>query len=403
MAANEIVSPALDSYPAMYAGSPTRRRSVKLVLYSLVVGLYWMSQYIYAASLPSYVQSKTNSLSSVGLILSMYGLWQALVRVPVGIGTDWLGWRKPFILFGLALAGLGAWLLSAADGTTGLLVGRTVTGLAAGAWVPLVVAFSSLFPPKEAIRAASFLILLQASGRIIASAANGPLNIYGGFQLSFYVAVGISAVAFLVAAAIHEPRRPSVQPSARLIGRLFLRRDILLPSVLAMLAQSITWAVSLSFVPIIAKRLGGTDNTQSVLATLAVVMLAIGSLSVTAVAKHVSSRRLVMVSFGLFFIGCTIAAFASSISTLIVSQAVLGLGLGLCYPTLMGLSIQSVIESERTIAMGLHQTWYALGMFVGPAFGGLVGQAFGIQRMFAITAVLALSLGWLGAWALARN
>lgn len=394
MAVNEVIAPPNGSpVECSYA---TDGRKLKIALYSIVVGLYWMAQYVYAASLPSYVQSKAKNLAAVGLILSMYGLWQAIIRVPVGVGTDWLGWRKPFIISGLALAGLGAWLLGTANGVSGLMIGRTVTGLAAGAWVPLVVAFSSLFPPKESVRAASFLILLQAVGRIVASAANGPLNIHGGYRLAFYVAVAISALALVTASLIREPRRTPVQPSARLVGRLFMRRDVLVPSVLAMLAQSVIWAVSLSFVPIMAKRFGGTDNTLSLLATISVVMLALGSLSVNTISRYTGPRRIVMYSFVLFFVGCILAAVAGSVPTLIASQIILGLALGLSYPTLMGLSIRSVIESERTIAMGLHQTWYALGMFVGPAFGGLVGQAIGIQRMFGVTAFLTLILGCLG-------
>jgi len=35
----------------------------------------------------------------------MYGLWQAFVRLPLGIAADWLGWRKPFILVCLAMSG----------------------------------------------------------------------------------------------------------------------------------------------------------------------------------------------------------------------------------------------------------------------------------------------------------
>src|ERR1700722_1657559 len=198
------------------------RRKWAIVLYSVVIGLYWMSQYIYSASLPSFVLSKTGSLASVGLILSMYGLWQAVVRVPVGICTDWIGWRKPFILAGLVLSGAGAWVLAGSHGANGLMLGRTITGFAAGAWVPMVVAFSSLFPPKDSVRAAGFLIFLQATGRIVASAANGPLNNFGGYRLAFYVAVGISVLAFIFALFIKEQRRPSISPSPRLIGRLIM-------------------------------------------------------------------------------------------------------------------------------------------------------------------------------------
>ena len=383
--------------------SEAKGRKLALALYSAVIILYWMSQYVYAASLPSFVQSKTGSLASVGLILSMYGLWQALVRIPVGILTDWGGRRKPFILAGLVLTGIGAWVLSASTGAHELMIGRAITGIAAGAWVPMVVAFSALFPPSEAVRASGFLIFFQASGRIVASAANGPLNQLGGYRLAFFAAIAISAIALLLATSIQEQRQAPLRPSVHLISSVFIRPDVLFPSLLAALCQSITWGVSLSFIPIVAKQLGGTDNTQSLLAALAVFMLAAGSFIVNSITRSIGPRRVILLSFLLFGIGGTLAALAGSISALIASQIILGLALGFSYPTLMGLSIRHVVENERTIAMGLHQTLYALGMFIGPAVSGVLAQHFGISRMFAIFAIVAVVLGGWGARLLDQN
>jgi MFS family permease len=373
------------------------RHKAAIALHAVVVTLYWMSQYVYAASLPSYIQTRTASLATVGLVLSMYGLCQAIVRLPVGIFTDWLGWRKPFILAGLALTGIGAWILGTSGSVHGLMLGRAITGVAAGAWVPIVVSFSSLFPPRDSIRAASFLILLQAVGRIIASAANGPLNMLGGYRLAFHVALGISLVSLVVAATIGEQRRSPTRPSPHVLGHLFIRQDVMLPSVLAALSQTITWGVSLSFIPIVAKQVGGTDNTQSLLATVAVVMLAVGSLSVNFITKSLGPRRVVMLGFALLFVGSVVAALARSIPTLITSQTCLGLGLGFSYPSLMGLSIRTVDDHERTIAMGIHQTLYAMGMFVGPALSGVLAQSLGMHSMFTIMALLSLVLGGWGA------
>jgi MFS family permease len=260
----------------------------------------------------------------------------------------------------------------------------------------MVVSFSSLFPARDSIRAASFLILLQAVGRIVASAANGPLNVLGGYRLAFYVALGISLVSLVIAAIIGEQRRSSTRPSPHVIGRLIIRRDVLLPSVLAALSQTITWGVSLSFIPIVAKQVGGTDNTQSLLATIAVVMLAVGSLSVNYITNSLGPRRVVMLGFALMFVGSVVAALARSIPMLITSQTCLGLGLGFSYPSLMGLSIRTVDDHERTIAMGIHQTLYAMGMFAGPALSGVLAQSLGIHSMFTIMALLSLVLGGWG-------
>jgi predicted MFS family arabinose efflux permease len=71
--------------------------------------------------------------------------------------------------------------------------------------------------------------------------------------------------------------------------------------------------------------------------------------------------------------------------------------MGVLYPLLMGMSIQQVADEQRTTAMGVHQSVYALGMFAGPWLSGILADRIGIQPMFMITAAGVLVLGWFGA------
>src|SRR5512144_1266185 len=71
----------------------TGDRRLKIALYVAAVFLFWFAQYVFVPILPTYVQSKTTNLGIVGLALAMYGLWQAIVRLPVGIVSDWSGSR----------------------------------------------------------------------------------------------------------------------------------------------------------------------------------------------------------------------------------------------------------------------------------------------------------------------
>ena len=70
--------------------------------------------------------------------------------------------------------------------------------------------------------------------------------------------------------------------------------------------------------------------------------------------------------------------------------------MGISYPVLMGTSIRFVSDAERTTAMGLHQSVYAIGMFAGPALSGIIADAIGIQPMLGITAFACLVLGLSG-------
>jgi len=299
--------------------------------------------------------------------------------------------------------GLGAWTMGTTGSVNGLIVGRAITGLAAGTWVLLVVGFTSLFPPQEVVRASATLTLCSSIARMVGTSVTGSLNEVGGYSLAFFLATGVAALAILMMLFIPEQRRPPKQPSVGSVGYLITRRDVLLPALLAAVGQYADWAITFGFMPVLAKQLGGTGVTQSILVTMHLVMLALGNLATSSVVNRVGARRLVYMSFGLLSIGIGIAALAPSLWVLFVAQACLGLSLGVGYPVLMGLSIQNVADTERTTAMGLYQSVYAIGMFGGPWLSGIIASAIGIQPMFGVTAFACLALGLFGARWLAEK
>jgi MFS family permease len=370
-------------------------RQLMIVLYGAIAFLYWMALYLYVPTLPTYVQSKSDNLAVVGLVLSMYGLWQAIIRLPLGIAADWLGWRKPFIVLGMILVGLGAWLMGSAQDVQGLAVGRAITGLAAGTWVPLVVVFSGLFPPREAVRASAVLTLVGSLGRVLATSVTGSLNQLGGYSLAFFLAAGAAALAVLIVLPIQDKPRPAQRPSLTGVSSLISRRDVLLPALLNAVNQYAVWAVTFGFLPILARELGTTDVLQSMLVSLHLGITILGNLMATTIVNRIGTRRLVYFSFILLPAGIAGATLATSLPLLFLSQFFIGLATGIAYPVLMGMSIQNVADAERTTAMGLHQAVYALGMFGGPWVSGWLAEMIGIRPMFWVTALFCLVLGLL--------
>jgi MFS family permease len=386
-------SPAVRAAPSSKAGASSRR--LMITLYAMAVFLYWIALYLYMPTLPTYAQSKSDNLALMGVVLSMYGLWQAIIRLPLGITADWLGRRKPFIIVGFALVGLGAWTMGTAEGVNGLIIGRAITGLAAGTWVPLVVVFSGLFPPNEAVRATAMLTFVGSAGRVLATGVTGSLNELGGYSLAFFLAAGAAALSVLIVLPTKEERRPPQRPSVAGIGSLITRRDVLLPSLLAALSQYANWTTTFGFMPILARQLGATDVVQSMLMSMHIGMVTLGILVATAIVSRLGARRLVYISFVLLSTGIGGAALAPSLSLIFASQFCIGLAQGISYPVLMGLSIQYVADAERTTAMGLHQAVYAIGMFGGPWLSGRLADVMGIRPMFGVTAFICLALGLL--------
>lgn len=375
---------------------PSRQRRVAIVLYATTVFLFWFSQYIYVPTLPTFVQSKTTDLGIVGVVLSMYGLWQAVIRLPLGMAADWLGRLKPFILAGLTCSGIGAWLMVTSGGVEGLALGRGITGFAAGSWVPLVVAFTALFPPHEAVRASALLLLFNSMGRLAATALAGPLERVGGYPLAFYVAIGVSALSLVMLLPFREESRASQTLSPASVRRLIVRRDVLLPAVLGGIVLYANWAISFGFMAVLVKQLGGDSVAQGAIVTGVLVTTVLGNLIASSLVSRADSKHLVYASFVLMSLGIAWAALAHDLSMLFVAPVFLGIGGGIASPVLMGLSIENIADTGRSTAMGVYQTIYAIGMFAGPAVSGAIAGAVGMQSMFAVTAFMCLTLGSFG-------
>jgi MFS family permease len=126
------------------------------------------------------------------------------------------------------------------------------------------------------------------------------------------------------------------------------------------------------------------------------VLVFLGNLAMSAVAKRVGERRMVALSFVFVALGLGSLAVAKGMPMVFAGQVMMGLASGVGYPVLMGLRIRYVDESQRATAMGLYQAVYAIGMFSGPTVSGILADAMGIQPMFVVTAVACLVLGLIG-------
>jgi MFS family permease len=373
------------------------KRRAQIGLYIAVVFLFWIALYLYVPTLPVYAQTRTDNLALIGVVISMYGLWQAIIRLPLGIAADWLGRSKPFIMAGMVLVGLGAWVMGTANGIAGLIVGRAITGLAAGTWVLLVVLFSSLFPHVEAVRATAILTLVLSVSQLVATGLTGWLNELGGYPLAFFLATGTAGLAILLLIPAQERRRPPKAPSLLGIGKLVTRRDVLMPALLNTIGQYVGMASTFGFIPILAQRLGAGNVMQSLLVAVNFVVYILGNLIATAIVKRIGNRTMVIANFVMMAVGLGIAAAAASLVWVFAAQVCCGLAGGVSYPVLMGMSIENVSSGERSTAMGLHQSVYGIGMFAGPWLSGILANAIGIQPMFGVTAFACLTLGLLGA------
>jgi MFS family permease len=152
----------------------------------------------------------------------------------------------------------------------------------------------------------------------------------------------------------------------------------------------------------LAKQLGATDVTQSIMATLNIALIVLGNTIVTTVVRRLGSYRMLYVSFIFIAIGLAVASIAFSLSLVFTAIFFIGLAWGLGYPLLMGMSIEHVDDTQRATAMGIHQAIYGIGMFSGPWLSGIFADIIGIRATLAANALGCLVLGLFGTYQLTR-
>ena len=382
--------------PRRLNGVQAGNRQSRRALYGVVVWLFWAALSLYLPTLPTYIESKSSNLTAVGIVLSTYGLFRAITALPLGLAADRLGHRKPFIMLGLALTGLGAWVMGTADTATWLGIGRAITGLGGGTWVLLVVVFTSLFSPQEAIRATAGISLVSTAAAMCATAFTGSLNRLGGYSLAFFLAAGSATLALLTILPLREEHRPVQGTIEGNIGHLITSRGLLLPALFNGVLLYTDYATAAGFTPVLAKQLGASDIALSLLMSVYVGLAMVGNLAAMALAKRVHGSWLIRLSFALITAGLVGLATAPSVPLIFLAQFVIGFGGGLGYPVLMGMSTRQVAPSQHCTAIGLHQAVCGIGLFSGPWLSGVLADAMGIRLTFGMTAAVCLPIALFG-------
>ncbi|MFO7941275.1 MAG: MFS transporter [Bacillota bacterium] len=348
----------------------------RIFLFCVVTSLYWFSLYAYVPTLPGYAESLGATYRMVGLIIGSYGFTQMILRIPLGILSDRLNRRRPFVIAGLAIAVIAAFGMWVYPSPAMLLAFRAMTGAAAATWVAYTVLFSSYFPPEEAPRAIGYISAFNAVGQMTAMMLGGTAAEHFGQGAPFLVAMAGGAIGLILSFGIVEKRTRREPGTVTDFLSVGTDRGLLVVSFLAILVQLITFSTVYGFTPIAAERIGASSFGVGLLATLSTLPRVLAApLSGAVFAPRFGERRTIAFSFFVLAFSCGLIPFISYLPLLYVTQVIGGFATGLILPLLMGLSIKTVPDSKRASAMGFFQAIYGLGMFAGPVFVGAISDA----------------------------
>ncbi len=360
-----------------------RERTFSIASSAFAIFLFWASLYMYVPILPTHARATGATEDQIGLILGSYGLTQLLLRLPLGLLSDKLRRKKLFALIGTILVGLSGLGLALSKTPTALFAFRALSGGAATAWVTIAVLYNSHFPIEQAVRTSGQLNFLSAIGQILAMSTGGFLADRWGAQAAFWASLVLSIpvlLAFGVVRDVRETRRSGITWAQ--FGKAITTPRLLLVSGLAAASQYALFGTSLGFAAVRAQDLGASDGQLGILTTAVQVAKAIPMFVLSVRGRPQNGRWASVAGLALVAAPLFVFPFLNQFYLLVVCQAVVGLGVGIAFPVLMGLALQSVEPEARASAMGVFQSVYAVGMTLGPIFSGAFARLWGITSVY---------------------
>ena len=352
--------------------------------------LFWFSVYTYPSFLTSYAVNTLHATNVLaGMIVGSYGLTQMILRIPLGILSDVLKRRKPFVMMGFGLSIVASGGLALVDILAGreivpeglalaALFCRGVSGMTAAAWVNLSVLYSSNYHGEDLAPAMSRLIVPQCGSQIIAMLLGAQLAGRLGELYAFLLATAAGVAGLLVMARIQETRPTGEPMTIRALAVVIRNRQLVQGTVLATVYQLVVWATAQGFVQNWARDVIGMTTAE--LGFLSVANLLpntiLSRFSGTVFAPRFGRKTVLGAGFGFLAAACCFYPQTDSMWSLMGAQALLGCGVGLIMPLTMASAIETVPENRRGAAMGIYQAIYGLGMFAGPVIAGWVIEGF---------------------------
>ena len=165
----------------------------------------------------------------LGLALGIYGLTQAILQIPFGMLSDRWG-RKPIIVLGLIIFGIGNLIAAMADSIYGLLIGRALQG--AGAVAAAIMALAADLTEEESRTKIMAFIGISIGAAFSIAFILGPiLYEYIGIDGIFFLSTCFSIIAIIVLLTM-VPNPAKKNERANKLSSINVKRVIFNPSLI---------------------------------------------------------------------------------------------------------------------------------------------------------------------------
>ena len=370
----------------------------KHIRFLSTVLLFWFGQYIFSPFFMPYLNSLEITATLAGLISSIYGFSQLLLRIPFGVSADKLRSHKFFMLIGFIFLALAGVMLYTASHPATLVLARFFSGAAASTWVSFTVFFTSRFPAKDTGKAVSTVIMVNNFGILLSYGLGTLIFDRVGIHNLFLISVAVSVVGAILIISLPEEKKTSQTPiTMKSVFFTIKNKNLLNYSLMAALLHTIIFATAMSFTANYAKTLGATGVQLGILSISYNGIGVLGSYWMsTNASRKISDRTKMVFSFMLLGISCFTIPNSNHMVMIYAAQVFGGIGRAILLSLTMEASLRQIPTELKSTAMGTYQSLYSIGMTLGPVIMGFALDYTGSYRIsyYLIGILSILGVAW---------
>ncbi len=348
----------------------TRAEIGPVIVVSLISALRLLGIFFMLPIFSAYaVRYPGASIGLAGIAFGIYALTQCVFQIPLGWASDRWG-RKPVLVIGLALFGLGSVGCGLAQNISQLIIARVIQGSGAVGSVALA-ALADLTRPS--VRTQAFTITGIAIGSaFMIGILGGPLLAASiGLSGLFYVLAALGFVAMLLAAAWFPQQQRFAKPEPAMAFKPILLHGELRPIFIATFVLSFALNLFFFTYPLSWTELG-VEKAQLWRVYLIIFLpSAVLVFPYMRRAERQGRFRLpILIGWLTATVGYAIYLFGAQHDFLLyVSGAAFFFGYSLYQPLLPAFLTQKIPPAGRGTATGIY-TFFG---FIGSSLGGMLG------------------------------
>ena len=357
----------------------------------------FLAHHISRPLIPLYLITFGASSTVIGAVMAVFTITATVMRVPIGMLIDRLG-RKPFLLYGAAIFGLGNLGYIWAPSILLLIPCRILHGLGwSGCTTAVTTVAADIVPQARRGEMMGYAGMASSLAGAVGPVLGFALFHRFGYPGVFFGAGVFLLLSFFAGLPIVEPTRakPAARKDSRWLDTIAVK-ETLHPAI-AVAFLSFGHGGILTFLPIQALQLGMANPGIWFGAYAVCILLSrpiAGPLS-----DRISRRAVILPGLILNIAGILLLAMATSSNWLMAAAIVAGFGTGAAQPALLTVAVDQSAASRRGQSLAQFQLFYDLGIGIGSLTLGalldVVDQDFSIMYVAtAVVAAIGLWLSW---------